>query len=370
VNPSPVAITVSQAITLCNAVLSEVPLVIEGEVANYSVSRGMYVFFDLKDETQEARLSCFMMLRQLSVPIENGMRVIVSGRPTVFVKSGKLSITLTRVELKGEGSVKRAFELLKAKLTEEGLFAADRKRPLPRFPKTVGVISSLEAAGYGDFMRIADSRMRGISFVTAHVAVQGKDAENEISLAFDYLNSHYTLDVIVLVRGGGSMEDLHAFNSEIVVRAISRSKAPVLVGVGHERDVTIADYCADVRASTPSAAAQILLPTTEEVAALVEKLIQDGYRRVSQRIAAQREQLISKTLRLGEKLRFVIATYRQRVEAHLRTIDAVSPEATLKRGYSITWNEDGTPVRSAADVSTGQKLTTQLATDTITSTAL
>ena len=362
---SSVPITVSQAITLCNAVFSEMSFQIEGEVAGFNVNRGMYVFFDLKDEEADARLSCFMMAHSLTIPLEDGMRVVVTGRPGIHTKSGKFSITVQRIEPKGEGSVKRAFELLKKKLESEGLFDIQRKRQLPRFPQRIGVISSADAAGYGDFMRIAESRLKGVEYIFAHCAVQGREAEEEICFAFDHLNSQYQLDVIVLVRGGGSMEDLHAFNSEPVARAIVRSKTPVVVGVGHERDVTIADFCADVRAATPSNAAQLVLPTTEEVITLTESLVQDGHRRVESRVTALRERSISSVYAIHERLGFIIKTKRQAVESLVRTITAISPEETLRRGYSITWQEDGTLLRTPAQAVAGSALTTQLAEGTV-----
>jgi exodeoxyribonuclease VII large subunit len=360
-----VTVSVAQAIRLCNTVLSELPLSIEGEVANYTVSRGTFVFFDIKDETEEARLNCFMMLHNQTIPLEDGMRVVITGKPSIHSKSGKFSITAQRIEAKGEGSLKRAFELLKEKLFQEGLFATERKRLLPRFPQQIGIISSADAAGYGDFIRIAKSRLPGTQFTFINVAVQGKDAESEICFAFDYLNSHYTLDAIVLVRGGGSMEDLHAFNSEPVARAIVRSKVPVLVGVGHERDITIADFCADVRAATPSNAAQLLLPTLEEVRDLVIQLTQDGRRLVEQAITLQKEQVLHQIERMQSQLTFQLVHTRQRVEALRSTIDAVSPQQTLQRGYSITWKKDGTVVRSAKDVQKGDEVKTQLCTETI-----
>ncbi len=361
-------LSVAQAVTLFNTILGDLVLIVEGEVANYGVSQGKFVFFDLKDEEQEARLSCFMMLYKQNTPLEDGMRVSLTCRPNIHNKSGKFSLTVERVEPKGEGSIKRAFELLKNKLQEEGLFAEDRKRALPQFPTHVGIVSSKGAAGYGDFMRIASERLPGVRFTLANVAVQGNEAEGDICFAFDYLNSHYELDAIVLIRGGGSMEDLHVFNSEAVARSIVRSRAPVLVGVGHERDVTIADFCADVRAATPSNAAQLLLPTSEEVADMVTRLTQNGRRLVERAIQSLHDRSVVVAERLHQQLVFRVQSTIQHVEQLIRTIVAVSPEATLKRGYSLTWKKDGALVCKAADVKSGDIITTQLSTDTLTST--
>jgi exodeoxyribonuclease VII large subunit len=356
---------VSQALSLCNGLLSELTLQIEGEVSGYSLSRGKFVFFDLKDEQEDSRLSCFMMAFNSSIPLEDGMRVVIEGKPGLYQKSGQFRITVQRVTPKGEGSLKRAFELLKAKLQSEGLFDQSRKRALPRFPRSVGIISSAEAAGYGDFIKIANSRLGGVEFLLANVAVQGKDAESEICRAFDVLNERPDLEVIVLIRGGGSLEDLHAFNSESVARAIIRSRLPVLVGVGHERDVTIADFCADVRASTPSNAAQILLPSKEEVTQQIIGLVQAGRRILASKVSAEQVRTKSMIERMGRQLSFGVSVRIASVKALLKTIDALSPQRSLERGFTITCLDDGTPLRSCESINEGVGLTTRLADGTI-----
>jgi exodeoxyribonuclease VII large subunit len=361
-------LSVAQAITLFNTILGDLSIVVEGEIASYNVNQGKYVFFDLKDEEQESRLSCFMMLFKQNIPLEDGMRVSLTCRPTIHSKSGKFSLTVERIEAKGEGSIKRAFELLKQKLEAEGLFASERKRLLPQFPHRVGIISSDSAAGYGDFMRIISTRLPGVEFLLANVTVQGNEAEQDICFAFDHLNSHYNLDVIVLVRGGGSIEDLHAFNTESVARAIVRSKVPVLVGVGHEKDITIADFCADVRASTPSNAAHLLLPTTEEVWELVSQRLQSGKHLVGKLLISLTERSVGTVERLQNQLQTRIQHLRVYVDQLARTVTAVSPQETLKRGYSITRTTRGSLVRKAADVAHGEIITTQTAFDTLTST--
>jgi exodeoxyribonuclease VII large subunit len=366
--PTPVVVQVSQAIEFCNGLFQNFELFVEGEVANFSISRGKFVFFDLKDEEKEARLSCFMMLHQQNVPLEDGMRIVVQAKPTVFTKSGKFSLTVSRIEPKGEGSVKRAFQLLTAKLDKEGLFALNRKRTLPRFVETVGIISSADAAGFGDFMRIAQNRLPGVQYLLANVAVQGKDAESEIVAAFDYLNTLANIDAIVLIRGGGSMEDLHAFNSEVVARAIVRSKAPVVVGVGHERDITIADYCADIRAATPSNAAQLLVPTKEEVEELVYRLTQGGTRRISQYLAMTKQQIAYTVTNMHDRLGGAIKQSTEQVRRLMSTITALSPQNTLARGYSLTTTIDGKVVKSAKTLTIGVSIHTHFAEGEISST--
>jgi exodeoxyribonuclease VII large subunit len=350
---------VYEAIGVCNELFSGLSMSVEGEVANYSLSRGKFVFFDLKDEKEDARLSCFMMVHQLSAPLEDGMRIVVHARPGLYQKNGQFRLSVSGVEFKGEGSVKRAFELLKSKLEAEGLFAAGRKRLLPRYVERVAIISSEDAAGFGDFCTIAFARLPGVQFCLANVAVQGKDAESEICAAFDYVNGHTDTDVIVLIRGGGSMEDLHAFNGEPVARAIVRSKVPVLVGVGHERDVTIADFCADVRASTPSNAAQILLPTRDEVREYVEKLTVSGRIQVERTIQLTRERTVHRVERLDQHMRTALESYRIAVRNRLKSIEGLSPESTLKRGYTLTRTSSGELLTSSHGAKPGTKLVTQ-----------
>ena len=358
---------VSQAISFCNELLSSVELRVEGEVANYTVSRDKFVFFDLKDEKEDARIPCFMMAYQLSVPLEDGMRIVAQGKAGLYQRSGKFRLAPTRIEAVGEGSLKRAFELLKAKLETEGLFAPERKRVLPRYVERVGVISSKDAAGLGDFKLIAEQRLPGVEYTVVNVAVQGVDAEREICAAFDYLNGQPSLDVIVLIRGGGSLEDLHAFNSELVARAIARSKSPVLVGVGHERDITIADFVADVRAATPSNAAQILLPTKEEVAQDVRGMTAQGRLTVERTIARIRERVTQQAGRTGQACSHALLTYRNKLATLLRSIDDLSPQRTLERGYSITLEANGATAMVSTST-TGDKLTTIVADGTISST--
>lgn len=352
---------VGEAIALCNSLLQDLTLTIEGEVANYSVSRGKFVFFDLKDVGGESRLGCFMMIHQQTVPVEDGMRILIQGKPGLYAKSGQFRISVTKIQPRGEGSLKRAFEMLKAKLEVEGLFSPSRKRTLPRFPETIGIISSSEAAGYGDFMRIATERSCGIRFILAHVAVQGVAAEQEICAGFDYLNGHHAPDTIVLIRGGGSMEDLHAFNSEVVARAIVRSKAPVVVGVGHERDVTIADFCADVRAATPSNAAQLAVPDKVEVQKeLVATLIQSSHG-LHRRIQAMKHTLITTLKGMHVQIQHVIFDARATVQSYSATIEALAPVAVLKRGYSITRKADDSVVTTSKQLAPGERVTTYYA---------
>ncbi len=256
--------SVTEFIEYINLAIGRKKVVVEGEVSSFHVNQGKWVFFDLKDE--DSKISCFMMVYSLDVAVEDGMQVRVTGAPRVHGKSGKFSIFVERIELHGLGALKRAFELTKAKLAKEGLFAPERKRPLPQFPEKIGLIASRESAAYTDFMRIINQRWSGVTIVLTHAQVQGESAIKEITESFEWFNQNPdAAESIVLIRGGGSLEDLQAFNSEPVVRAIFGSRLPVICGVGHERDETLADYAADVRAATPTHAATLVVPDREEI---------------------------------------------------------------------------------------------------------
>ncbi|HBL39614.1 TPA: exodeoxyribonuclease VII large subunit [Candidatus Uhrbacteria bacterium] len=264
-------LSVSDYLALVNETLALIPSeahLIEGEVSDYRVSQGKWVTFTLKDEEKDAVLPCFGTTFQLTLPLENGMRVQVKGYSRVYERFGKFSLNVREVEPVGEGALRKAYEMLKRKLEAEGLFDASRKRTLPRFPSRVGLITSREAAAYTDFLRIANNRFGGsvISLVPVHV--QGQYAVEEILSAFAYFDAlevEVRPELIVLTRGGGSLEDLHAFNDERVARAVFGSAVPVVVGVGHERDESLADFAADVRASTPSNAAELVFPDRTQI---------------------------------------------------------------------------------------------------------
>ncbi|MFZ2836130.1 MAG: exodeoxyribonuclease VII large subunit [Candidatus Saccharimonadales bacterium] len=327
--------SVSDFIALTNQTLEYAyPSVdIEGEVSSFKVNQGKFVFFDLKDAG--ASVGCFMMLFQLRVPIEDGMKVIVTASPKL-TQWGKFSLTVRSIRPSGEGSLKKSFELLKAKLDKEGLFAPERKRSLPRIPKHVAVISSTGAAGYADFIKILGDRWGGVKVDVAHVQVQGADAPDQMIRALKYFNEREVLpEVVVMIRGGGSADDLAAFNDELLVREIAASRIPTLVGVGHETDSSLADLVADVQAATPSNAAQLLVPDRNEIIRSVHYQVRTLLPKVEQGIAAQQ-------LFLREVLDTALRTTTSRLEVQderlrmLRTIlQQLDPQTVLQRGYAL-----------------------------------
>ncbi|HEY1085189.1 MAG TPA: exodeoxyribonuclease VII large subunit [Candidatus Saccharimonadales bacterium] len=334
-----VKLSVSDFIALTNQTLEYAyPFVeIEGEVASFKVNQGKYVFFDLKDA--ESTVGCFMMVFALRIPIEDGMKVIVRASPKL-TKWGKFSLTVQSIRPSGEGSLKKSFELLKVKLEKEGLFASERKRILPSMPQTVAVISSTGAAGYADFMKIIDERWGGMQVEVAHVQVQGESAADQIIRAIRHFNEQPELaDVLVVIRGGGSADDLSVFNDELLVRAIASSRIPTLTGIGHEIDESLADLAADVRASTPSNAAERLVPEKQE--------IQRHVRQSILRMAGAATSAIDQTAReVSIELERAAKAFEYRHEQILQKVSGLSgklaaydPARVLARGYSIVRGE-------------------------------
>lgn len=356
-----VQLSVSQCIAVINQTLDTAypDLSVVGEITNFKISQNKYVFFDIKDD--KSTLNCFMMKYQLRTALEDGMKVEVFAQPKI-TDWGKFSLTVKRIELMGEGSLRRAFELLKARLAKEGLFDPERKRALPSLPSKIGVISSTEAAGFADFIKILNQRFGGLKVEVAHVLVQGSSAPSQIIRALEYFNqAPEPPEVIVIVRGGGSAEDLAAFNDEPLTRAIAASRVPTLVGVGHETDITLADMVADQRASTPSNAAQILVPDKNQI-------IEGSHYTLKRMIERVKNQLDARQREVADVMQnsydAVSRRYRQLqtdYQALARSLNQVNPDQVLKRGYAIV-RQQGKVINSenAANLSKGSELAIEL----------
>lgn len=386
------ALTVSEFLKGTNDVLASVPALVEGELSGFSLRQERWAFFSLKDE--DSVVECFMPAWKLRHEVADGMLVRVAGVPQVYAKSGRFRIVVEAMEPVGEGSLKQAFELLKQKLEREGLFAPGRKRALPRFPETIGLIASRESAAYTDFVRILKDRWGSTSVLHVEVPVQGDQAVAAIVRAFRWFAVQHGIsdlrfqipNVLVLIRGGGSLEDLQAFNSEEVARAIFASPIPVVVGVGHERDVSIADLVADVRASTPSNAAERVVPDRRDVVHEVQAALEHVTMRFGMHIQARRGTIDRFLLRGGafaQQRRVwtearcvamqsrITALHQQcvtRLETATRTMRNLNPTRLLARGYSMTLVR-GALVRSASVVRAGDALETQFSDGEVTSIA-
>ena len=327
--------TVSDFIGVSNQVFEQTfaSVLIEGEISSFKVNQKKFVFFDLKDE--KSSLGCFMTLWQMRFPLEDGMRVVVKAQPKL-TNWGKFSLTVQQITPKGEGSLKRSFELLKKKLTDEGLFNEDKKRRLPSQPGNIGVISSTQAAGYADFIKILDERWGGMKVRVAHTQVQGLAAPDQIIRALKYFNQTEDLpEVIVIIRGGGSADDLAAFNDEALVRAIASSRVPILTGIGHETDESLADLAADIAASTPSNAAQILVPDKKsEFKAINSRIIRSG-QAILRDIQLKEQAELQKISQIKDLILQKITRQTKDLVSKVRMINSYNPEIVLKRGYAI-----------------------------------
>jgi len=373
-------------------------IVVQGEVSGFRVNRDKLIFFELKDK--KSRVLCFLLKWELKVEIADGMEIQVCGLPSIFQASGAFHIRVAEVVLVGDGALSRAFELLKSKLEQEGLFDASRKRALPMFPESIGIITSKEGAAYTDILRILNNRWGGLKIVLADTVVQGASAGNSIVAAIEHFNQQKQVEMIILGRGGGSLEDLQAFNLESVARAIFSSKMPIVCGIGHERDITIADLVADIRASTPTNAAMIAVRDRTEVLDNIEHhtmLISSACDSLLSNYSYKTAQLVS-TLRLAMNNKMVnvsyvcdsfqkgvihfqhalfarrdhakqlvatiesclkihIANLRQQLEHKIDLIHKLNPLAILARGYSITYL-DGKVMQDSGNINIGQTVRT------------
>jgi exodeoxyribonuclease VII large subunit len=402
---------------------------IEGEISNCRPAPSGHLYFTLKDE--EAQLPVVLFRRQallLRFKPADGLHVIVRGRVSVYAQRGQLQLVGETIEPVGAGSLQLAFEQLKERLKAEGLFEVDRKKTLPAFPRTVGIVTSPTGAVVRDFLNIVRRRHSGLNVLLYPASVQGEQAPAEIEAGLAHFNRFGQVDLIVVARGGGSLEDLGALNSERVARAIAQSALPVVSAIGHETDFTIADFVADLRAPTPSAAAELITEAQHRVADRVaaqatrleraarfqllharqrfdsssisrtewrfksalqrihQRLDDLGYsmetsitgllrqrhrelaelstsllhRDPRQRLARTREQLNARRTRLDRCVELTLVGAAARLDSLNARLHSLSPLAVLERGYALVLNSDGAVVRSIAQVSVGDIITTRL----------
>lgn len=358
-------LSVSQLVTLVNETfdLSYPALSIEGEVAGFKPWNNRLAFFDLKDEA--ATVNCMIPLVRLESPVEDGMRVKIIATPKL-TKKGRFSLSVVRLEPVGEGALKRSFELLLRKLETEGLFEASRKRSLPTYPSRVGVITSLESAAYQDFLKIINARWAGLEIVAVHSQVQGEAAPAQIVAGIEYFN-HLAdpVEVVAVIRGGGSLEDLAAFNSESVVRAVAASRTPVIVGVGHETDTSLADLAADVRAATPTDAARLLTLDKAELLQRLNTLSRQLQRLLLEQVEDQHQQVAQLQTALYTGIDELIERSRREITSLARALSSYDPQAILTRGYALVRKRSGGVITSARQVKAGDRLMIQLSQDSI-----
>lgn len=381
---------------------------VEGEVTNYTRSAAGHLYFSLKDARAQIRVVLFAThARFLRFRIENGLQLIVRGRLTIYEAKGEFQLNAVAAEPAGLGALQLAFEQLKKRLAEEGLFDAERKKPLPMMPQRIAVVTSPTGAAIRDVLNVLGRRFENLSLHVYPVRVQGANAAREIAVALRHLSRWKMHDVVLIVRGGGSLEDLWAFNEEIVARAVAACEIPTISGVGHETDFTICDFVADLRAPTPSAAAEIVVRAKSEICMQVDHMTRRvrhiidsrvrNYRHelrhlassdrlglVPRRIAAMRERLerrrVSLFRLLDTRARVMrrrltacdeplaayparVARERERLRAVVATLNAVSPLSVLSRGYAIAFSRKRRgrkPILDSAQVQVGEQIEVQV----------
>lgn len=322
-------------------------VVISGELANFRVSKNRWLYFDLKDELSTVKF--FGTVRQLPGPLEDGMLLKVRGVPRLHHLYG-FSVNVTNIQPAGEGTIRRAAQLLQAKLAKEGLFDESRKRPLPYPPRRIGLVTSMQSAAYADFTKILNARWRGVDVEVIDVQVQGEIAPAQLVAALEQFNTRPVApDVIVMIRGGGSAEDLAAFNNEALVRAAAASRVPVLAAIGHETDLSLVELAADRRASTPSNAAELLVPDRQHALRQLRdaenRLDEYGRQQLKQAQADISQQAVS----LGSYMTHFMARAEAQIASRSELLEALNPAAILRRGYAIV-RQDNQPARSVGQL--------------------
>lgn len=316
---------------------------IEGELANFTISKNRWVYFNLKDEL--ASVKFFGSVQQLAGPLEEGMKLRVSGQPQLHPQYG-FSITVRSIQLAGEGTIKKAAKLLEAKLEKEGLFAEERKRPLPHPPRKVGLIASGESAAYSDFLKVINARWGNIEIDHYDVQVQGDDAPGQLVRAVEFFARLADApDVLVLTRGGGSVDDLQAFSDERVTRAVAGSRVPTLVAVGHERDVSLAERAADVRASTPSNAAELLVPDFRHEREVLKSYQREAKKTLSEKVEDAGTLLIESRESLQQQVQEVLRSATDQLASAKQVLELTNPRKILQRGYAIV-RQEGKVIRN------------------------
>ena len=367
---------------------------VKGEISNYKLYPSGHHYFTLKDES--SALKCVMFkgnAQRLRFRPENGMKIIAMGKVSVFPRDGAYQLYCTAMAMDGIGDLYAAFEQLKKKLYAQGLFDPAHKKPIPRFPGTIGIITSSAGAAVHDMLRILNKRYPLAKVRLLPVRVQGVEAPGEIAAAIRYANHYKLADLLIVGRGGGSIEDLWAFNEEIVAQAIYDSEIPIISAVGHEPDVTISDYVADLRAATPSNAAELAVPDRDALSQSLDSMENAMVTALTRQIKAYKQHLdvLSKSPALQSPTGYldqkqmqldnlknrlisaenqIISRNNQRYIALTAKLDAMSPLKVLTRGYSMAQNERGEVIRSVTQTELGERITISLSDGTLSATVM
>lgn len=381
----PSSFTVTEVTQYLRTLLESDPLLqdvwIAGEVSNLSRPASGHIYFTLKDGG--AAIKCVIWRSAaFRIPVfQVGSQIEAHGAVSVYERDGTYQLYVNAVRMRGEGELYQEFLRLKARLEADGWFDEERKRPLPERPRTIGIVTSATGAALQDMLNTLRGRYCLAEVVIAPAAVQGVEAPGEIVTALHTLNTEVHPDVILLARGGGSMEDLWAFNDERVVFAVAESEAPVITGIGHETDFTLADFAADLRAPTPTGAAVAATPSRDDLSREIENVFDDIYSLAignidsaraallqaaarlnrespQRRVERERQQVDMLTLQIGRSLSHRMTVYKAQLENRVGRLSALNPQGILQRGYALVRREDGMIVRSADQISSGDHITT------------
>ena len=379
------------SVTEVNAAVRELiegslmPFWVTGEVSSLLIHRSGHVYLTLKDEKCQLRACWFGAADQCrALNVANGSKIEAYGKLTAYPARGEYQFTVRSLRIAGEGDLFRRFEELKKKLEAEGLFAPERKRPIPKLPRIIGVVTSPSGAAIRDFLKIIDRRFPKAHIRLCPCQVQGEGAAAEIAAAVNFLNATHSADVIVVTRGGGSMEDLWAFNEEPVARAVAASEIPVISAVGHEIDFTICDFAADLRVPTPSAAAELVTSGFEELTKELARLVGELHRAPGLYLATKRgelerlssaeiftrpkrmleipkQRLDEADLRLAGAAKLLLAELRAKLERMGTALRADDPRRQLERGFALVRNAADNTLVHSKDVEPGTRLDIQVA---------
>ena len=357
---------------------------VKGEVSNLYKANSGHMYFTIKDEDAQLKTVMFRhKSHKLDFELEDGMEITIHGYINIYKVRGEYQLYADEIIPEGRGSLYEAFEKLKKKLKEEGLFAEEKKKKIPLIPKKIGIVTSPTGAAIRDMLSVVDRRFEHVSILIVPSLVQGDKAAGQLVEGIEYLNDRDDIDLIIVSRGGGSIEDLWPFNEEKVARAIYASQIPVISGVGHETDFTIADFVADLRAPTPSAAAELAIANREEIENQLDNLSRRLLNKQKSRLRSAKDRLnsianrrifkkpeemfIDKMQRLDEfsrelkwNMEKLLNKNKERFKILNSKMETLSPLKTIKRGYSITYDQEGNPITDIGEVQKNQEVKTTL----------
>lgn len=354
-------VTVTQLNEYIGRIIGTDPLlaavVVKGEISNLKYHSSGHVYFSIIDSA--SKISCFLnksIAQNMTYPLEEGTEVTITGQVSVFSKNGTYSLYVKHIEREGAGSLAAAFEKMKEKLFKEGLFDQKYKKPIPKFPNKIGIVTSRTGAAVKDILKILKTRNNLVDIVIFPVLVQGSAAAGDIAAMIDYVNeNHQDIDTLIVGRGGGSADDLWAFNEEVVARSIFRSKIPIISAVGHEIDFTISDLVADLRAETPTAAAQIAVPDIRDLNNELGNLYENLYVHLTNKIMYNKLSLDKLADELKTNIESRIEKYSNELKQALLILEENNPVKILESGFSLVTDRENKVVDTVENFSVGDK---------------